>query len=98
MIGLKIHGKSRILYLAAFCPFCTNFSSLLSHGSKLFPKGQILDSSEVKEFADNNCKFDENARKLSKWVENTTGKGEIACLKQFLFFPQCFRKTCTVDM
>ena len=27
-----------------------------------------------------------------KWVENTVGKGEIACYKQFLFFPQCFQK------
>ena len=25
-----------------------------------------------------NFKFDENGRKLSKWVENTVGKGEIA--------------------
>ena len=26
------------------------------------------------------------------WVENTVGKGEIACYEQFLFFPQCFKK------
>ena len=39
---------------------------------------QILDSSELKEFADDNFKFDENGRKLSKRVENTVGKGEIA--------------------
>ena len=31
-------------------------------------------------------------------VENTVGKGEIARYKQFLLFPQCFQKTCTVDM
>ena len=30
------------------------------------------------EFADDNFKFDENGRKLSKQVENTVGKGEIA--------------------
>ena len=29
-------------------------------------------------FADNNFKFDENGRKLSKRIENTVGKGEIA--------------------
>ena len=23
------------------------------------------------------------------------GKGEIACYEQFLFFPQCFQKTCS---
>ena len=39
----------------------------------------MLDSfSKLKEFADDNFKFDENGRKLSKWVEHTVGKGEIA--------------------
>ena len=47
----------------------------------------MLDSSKLKEFADNNFKFDENGRKLSKWVENTMGKGEIARNEQFLLFP-----------
>ena len=47
----------------------------------------------MKEFADDNFMFDENGRKFSKWVENIVGKGEIACYKQFLLFPQCFRKT-----
>ena len=55
---------------------------------------QILDSSKLKEFADDNFKFDENGRKLSKWVENTVGKGEIARHGQFLLFPQCFQKAC----
>ena len=45
-------------------------------------------------FADDNFKFDENGRKLSKWVENTVGKGEIARYEQFLLFPQCFQKAC----
>ena len=39
-------------------------------------------------------KFDENTGKFSKRVENTLGKGEIACYEQFLLFPQCFRKAC----
>ena len=52
----------------------------------------MLDSSKLKEFADDNFKFDENGRKLSKWVENTVGKGEIARYEQFLLFPQCFQK------
>ena len=37
-------------------------------------------------------KFDENGRKLSKQVENTMGKGEIAHYEQFLLFPQCFQR------
>ena len=51
----------------------------------------------MKEFADDNFKFDYNDRKLSIWV-NTVGKGEIARFEQFLLFPQCFRKTCSADM
>ena len=62
--------------------------------SQPFPKRQILDSSKLKEFADDNFKFDENGRKLSKRIENTVGKGEIARYEQFLLFPQCFQKAC----
>ena len=53
-----------------------------SYGCKLFrpfPKRQNLDSSKLKEFADDNLKFDENGRKFSKLVENTGGKREMAC-------------------
>ena len=32
--------------------------------------------------------------KLSKGEENIVGKGEIACYRQFLLFPQCFQKAC----
>ena len=64
----------------------------------LFPKLQILDSSKLTEFADDNFQFDENGRKFSKPVENTAGKGEIARYKQFILFLQCFQKTCTADM
>ena len=59
-------------------------------------KQQILDSFKLKEFADDNFKFDENGRKFSKRVENTLGKGENARPEQFLLFPQCFQKTCSV--
>ena len=45
-------------------------------------------------FADDNFKFDENGKKLSKRVENTVGKGEIARYEQFLVFPQCFQRAC----
>ena len=49
---------------------------------------------QTKEFADDNFKFDENGRKLPKWVENAVVKGDIACYEQFLLFPQCFQKAC----
>ena len=46
----------------------------------------------MKQSADDNSKFDENSKKFPKPVENTVGKGEIASYKQFLLYPQCFRK------
>ena len=63
-----------------------------------FPKWQILDASKLKEFADDSFKFAGNGSKFSKRVENTEGKGEIARIKQFLLFLQCFQKTHTADM
>ena len=59
-----------------------------------FPISKSLDSSKLKEFADNNFKFDENGSKLSKRIKNIVGKGEIAHYEQFLLFPQCFQKAC----
>ena len=41
------------------------------------PKQQILDSSKLKKFADDDFKFEENGRKFSQGVENTEGIGEI---------------------
>ena len=57
-----------------------------------FPKQQILDSSKLKEFADDNFKFDKHEGKFSKRIENSEGKEEIARYEQFLLFPQCFSK------
>ena len=44
--------------------------------------------------ADNNF---ENGEMFYKRLENTVGKGEIACYEQFLLFPHCFQQTCTDD-
>ena len=44
----------------------------------MFPKRQIVNTSKLKDFADGNFKYDENGGKLSKRVENTVRKGEIA--------------------
>ena len=57
----------------------------------------MLDTSKLKDFADDNFKFDENGRKFSKRVEITVGKGEIAHYEQFLLFPHCFQKTYVAD-
>ena len=78
--------------------FITLYHTILtSNDPQPFPEQQILDSSELKEFADDNFKFDENGRNFFKREENTVGKGEIAHYEQFLFFQQCFQKTCTAD-
>ena len=61
-----------------------------------FPN-DILDRAELKEFATDNFKFDENGRKFSKQVENTVEKGKNARCEQFLLFPQVFHKTSTAD-
>ena len=64
----------------------------------IFPKRQILDSSKLKEFADDNfSRFEENGGKFSERVGNTVGKGEIACYEQFLLFQQWFQRTCSAD-
>ena len=57
----------------------------------------MLDSSKLKEFADDNSKLDENGGKSTKLVENTVRTGVIAHYEQFLLFPQCFQNTCAVD-
>ena len=72
-------------------------SSCFTLKFNLFPNDKFSNTSKLKELADDNFEFDENGRKFSRRVENTVRKGEIACDEQFLFFPQCFQKTCTAD-
>ena len=69
-------------------------SLLISDTFKPITRRKILDSSKLKESADDNFKFHENGRQLSKQVENTVGKGEGAHYEQFLLFPQRFQKAC----
>ena len=40
-----------------------------------FPNENFLDLSKLKEFADDNFKFDGHGKKSSKRVENTVGNG-----------------------
>ena len=57
-----------------------------------FPKRQILDSSKLKEFADNKFEFDENGKKIFKWVENTLRKRRNCSLRAISPFPTVFSK------
>ena len=76
---------------------CFAFSQFLLIKGPYYHKRQVLDSSTPKEFAGNNFRFVENGRKLSKQIENTVGKEEMARYEQILLFPQYFQKTCTAD-
>ena len=63
------------------------------------PNDKILNSSKLKEFADDNVDLEENGRKDSKGVENTVGgKKEKLLVTSSFSFSKCFQKTCTADM
>ena len=97
--GSSAHLNLVSTFLILGPTFCRISSNI--RGSILiqpFPKLPVLHSSKLKDFPDDNFKFDEYSRKFSKRVENHVGKGEIACNEQVLLFPQCFQKTCTADM
>ena len=76
--------KEKLLVTSNFTFFHSVFKRLLLQTRKnqgLFGKGLThyqTTNFRLKEFADDNFKFDKNDRKLSKRVENTVGKGEIA--------------------
>ena len=70
---------------------------MLLIGLNSLPDDKLLDWSELKEFADDNFKMDENGRNFSKRVENTLVKREIGRNEHFLLFQQCFQKACTAD-
>ena len=55
-----------------------------------FPKQQTLDSSKLKQFADDSFQIDDDGRESFKIVENTVGTGEMAHYDKFLPFPQYF--------
>ena len=52
----------------------------------------ILDSSNSAANKDIMSNDGQMGIQISDQVENFVGKGEIACYKQFLLFPQCFQK------
>ena len=67
------------------------------NGNYPFPKRQMLDSSKLKDFADDYFEFNEKSGKFSKRVENTVEKEEIVLDEQFFLFPQGFQNTYSAD-
>ena len=53
---------------------------------------QILDSSKLKEFADDNFKFDENGRKLFKWVKNSWKTKKLLVTSNISFSHSVFKR------
>ena len=92
-----IFTKTPMSFLLLALLFSEKMGKVLIALDQPFPKRQILDTSKLNEFADDDFKLDENGRNFSKWVVNTVGKGEIARYEQFLLSPQCFEKTGTAD-
>ena len=69
-----------------------------------FPKQQILDSSKLKEFADDNFIFDENGGKYSKIVKKHCEKRRNCSLRNWrkmitgFFFPEYHKHCQTVQI
>ena len=74
--GIMFEPASTDLFMAASLDKTLQSPNLVL--VKPFPKRQILDSSKLKEFADDNFKFDNNSKKFPKREENTVGNREIA--------------------
>ena len=96
---MMVVGKVASDLETKFCTVVTENTSALAAMTYIypFPTNTILEASKMKEFADN-FKLDENGRKLFRRIENPEGKSEIAHEEQYLLFPQCSQKACTIDM
>ena len=74
----------------------TNFSGYSNQTSHILSqpitRRQILDSSKPNKFADDNFKFDENGKKLSKRVKKHCGKRRNCLLQAISPFPKVFSK------
>ena len=91
-------ARARLIYIYILAIYYSEKVITNRNTSYPFPEQQNFYSSKLKDFADDSLILDKNGKMLSKNVENTLGKGEIARHEQFLIFPQCFQKTCSADM
>ena len=63
----------------------------------LCTKRQILDSSKLKDFADDNFKLDENGGIFFKWIENTVGKEKMLVMSNLFLYQRCFQNVFNKD-
>ena len=81
IISQMVHPVHKVCYS---CTFRKSFF-------EPFPKQQILDSSKLKECADENFEFYQNSRKVSEMMENT-GKRRNCSLRAISPLPTVFSK------
>ena len=63
-----------------------------------FPNNEIIDSSKLKEFPDDNLQFDKNRRKFLRKGRNHCRKRRNCSLQEISpNFPQCFQTPYTAD-
>ena len=90
----------RLYERAQYFEWSSNVKTLLSW-TGLFnplPDTPILGSCNSAANKDLMSKIWTNGDTIIWWVENIVEKGEIACYKQFLLFPQCFQNLSVADV
>ena len=92
----KLFGKGGYvgtLHFMLFHRFSTIFIKIAIFRNFDFPNEHVLDLSKLKEFADDNLKFDQNGRKLSKRKKKKLCRKSRNCLMQAMSpFPTVFSK------
>ena len=91
---LNLFGVNILLLSQSFFSMIKTFNLHYSLGSinLPFPKWQILDSSDLKEFADDSFKFDDIDGNFYKRIETTCGKRRNCLLQAISFFLAVFSK------
>ena len=93
---ILINFKEKLVFISPLPELITVseicFSGILILSFNSFPKRQILHSSKLKEFADDNFKFNENGRKFSERVESRMGNEEFVVSSNFSFSYIVFKR------
>ena len=82
--------RALVFHKNSLFDFCKPTVCQKKHSTLGLTISQILDSSKLKDFTDDNFRFDESGRKFSKWVENAVGKEENCSLGAVSPFPSLF--------
>ena len=85
--------KLNLIYINIVDKFATDGLNCKKHMHILIlsQTTNLIDFSKLKEFADDNFRFDENGGQFYGRVENTVGKGEIAHYENFFFSHNVFK-------